>query len=385
MKIVTASILAFSTLLSFSGTALANSYPLTVTDVAGRQVTFDHQPTNIALSTSRIFPLLEIIYQGDAAKHLVAARDDMRVSAPSMYASYIKQYPALQHVPVIGLIKSGEFDAERFINLKPKPDLFIVDLSNIKLAQDKGLLKKLDDAGIKVLAVDFRENPIKNTIKSVQVVADAVNRTKQGSDFTHYYQQHLDVIKNTLANHQDVPMKRVFIERAAGYSDSCCRTFAARNMGAYIPMLKAINVATAPLKGANTGEMSPETVITARPDVYIMQTTGWLTKDGQPTNGIPLGYSPNKAAIAQATKSLMDRPWLKAVNAYQNKDVYSIYMPFYNSPYNLVAIEYFAKWIHPTLFSTLQPEKTFEEMNLKFGDRHLKGLFGQNNFKAMTQ
>ena len=258
--------------LTVSNIALASNYPITVTDVAGRHVTFDHQPQNIALSTSRIFPLLEIIYQKEAAKHLVAARDDMRVSAPSMYASYIKQYPSLKNVPTIGLIKSGEFDVERFINLKPKPDLFIVDLSNIKLAQDKGLLKKLNDAGIKVLTVDFREKPLKNTVKSVQVIADAVNRSKQGNAFAKYYTNHLNAIKDTLEQHPNTPTPRVFIERAAGYSDSCCRTFANGNMGAYIPMLKAENIAIAPLDGSETGQMSPETVITSQPNVYIMQT-----------------------------------------------------------------------------------------------------------------
>ncbi|PSU24561.1 cobalamin ABC transporter substrate-binding protein [Photobacterium phosphoreum] len=356
---------------------------MTVTDVAGRTITFDHQPQNIALSTSRIFPLLEIIYQQDAAKHLVAARDDMQFSAPSMYANYVKQYPSLQHVPKIGLIKSGEFDAERFINLKPKPDLFIVDLSNIKLAQDNGLLKKLDAAGIKVIAVDFRENPIKNTVSSVETVAKAVGRAAQGQAFAHYYLDHIADIKKTLAQYPNLKPKRVFIERAAGYSDSCCRTFAGGNMGAYIPFLNAINIADKPLKGAITGQMSPETVITAHPDVYIMQTTGWVNDKGQPTHGIPLGYNPNPTAIKVATSALMDRDWLQAVSAYQTKNVYSIYMPFYNSPYNLVAMEYFAKWIHPNVFKNLDPEKTFEEMNKLFGHRTVSGDFGQNNFKAM--
>lgn len=367
----------------WSLTTFAATYPMTVTDVAGRTITFDHQPQNIALSTSRIFPLLEIIYQQDAAKHLVAARDDMQFSAPSMYANYVKQYPSLQHVSKIGLIKSGEFDAERFINLKPKPDLFIVDLSNIKLAQDNGLLKKLDAAGIKVIAVDFRENPIKNTVRSVETVAKAVGRAAQGQAFAHYYLDHIADIKKTLAQYPNLKPKRVFIERAAGYSDSCCRTFAGGNMGAYIPFLNAINIADKPLKGAITGQMSPETVITAHPDVYIMQTTGWVNDKGQPTHGIPLGYNPNPTAIKVATSALMDRDWLQAVSAYQTKNVYSIYMPFYNSPYNLVAMEYFAKWIHPNVFKNLDPEKTFEEMNKLFGHRTVSGDFGQNNFKAI--
>ncbi len=102
LKILTLCAATLWSLPSFAAT-----YPITVTDVAGRTITFNQPPQNIALSTSRIFPLLEIIYQQDAAKHLVAARNDMQVSAPSMYANYIKHYPSLKNVAKIGLIKSG--------------------------------------------------------------------------------------------------------------------------------------------------------------------------------------------------------------------------------------------------------------------------------------
>ncbi|MGF1735301.1 ABC transporter substrate-binding protein [Photobacterium satsumensis] len=375
-----------------SSASFADTFPVTVTDVAGRTITIEQQPQHVALSTGRVFPLLEIIYQQEAVDHLVAWRDDMRLSAPSMYASYIKDYPELADVLKIGKIKSGEFDAERFINMENKPDVFVVDISNIALAREKGLLEKLDTAGIKVIAIDFREDPIKNTVQSVTSLAKALGREAQGEAFADYYQQHVTALAQAVEKlPESEANKKVFIERAAGYDGSCCQTFATGNMGAYVPFLKATNIADKPLKGAITGKMSPESVIAARPDVYIMQTTGWIDKQGNPTAGIPLGYatapnaSINDAAIAKATQSLMDRTWLKAVNGYQSKDVYSIYMPFYNSPYNLVAMEYFAKWIHPEQFADLDPEKTFEEMNQRFANRQASGVFGQNNFDAMAQ
>ena len=203
---------ALLSLVVFSSSAMADTYPVTVTDVAGRTITLEHQPQNIALSTGRVFPLLEIMYQKKAADHLVAWRDDMRVSAPSMYASYIKDYPQLKNVLKIGKIKSGEFDAERFINMKNKPDLFVVDLSNIKLAEEKGLLKKLDEAGIKVLAIDFREKPVKNTVKSVTSLATALGYKAEGQAFAKYYQQHVQMIKDKLATLSTKELnKKVFI------------------------------------------------------------------------------------------------------------------------------------------------------------------------------
>ncbi|ETX12419.1 cobalamin ABC transporter substrate-binding protein [Marinomonas ushuaiensis DSM 15871] len=385
-SILSRSLFTVSLLLS-SYSVLADTFPVTVTDVAGRTITIDHEPKNIALSTGRVFPLLEMLYQDEAPDRLVAWRDDMRVSAPSMYRDYTKTYPQLKDVVKIGKVKSGEFDTERFINMKRRPDLFVLDISNVKLAADKGLIKKLDKLGIKVLAIDFREDPIVNTVQSVTSLATALGKKAQGEKFAAYYQKHVDVLSSTIALLPASQLNRkVFIERAAGYSDSCCNTFADGNMGAYVPFLNAVNIAHEPLKGANTGQMSKESIITYQPDVYIMQTTGWIDKEGNPTSGIPFGYAPlNNKAIQKSTEHIMNRPWLKALAAYKDQNIYSIYMPFYNSPYNIVALEYFAKWIYPEQFKTLNPENTFEEMNQIFANRSVSGRFGQDNFKVIKQ
>ncbi len=358
----------------------ASSYPKTITDITGRKVTFNAAPKHIALSTGRVFPLLEILFQEQAGEYLSSLRDDMRTSAPSMYKLYRKKYPRLETLPRIGAIKTGEFDAERFINQKPRADLFLMDLSNVKAANDNGLIEKLDHAGVNVIAIDFREDPFKNTVDSVRSVAEAVGRSEQGEAFIRYYNSHLQVIKDGLIDLKKTEKKRVFIERSAGKGDNCCNTFGSGNFGAYLPFLKAENIANKPLKGAATGTMSAESIIVSRPDVYIMATTGWIDEEGRSANGIPLGYLPNEKLIAQGTKKIMQRKWLPALKSYQDKNIFSIYMPFYNSPYNLVALEYFAKWIYPKRFAALDPNKTFEEMNATLADHEVSGIFGQNNF-----
>ena len=365
-----------------SVSAAETLYPVTVTDVAGREVTVTEKPTRIALSSGRVFPMLEMVYGKEAVSHLVAWRNDMMVSAPSMYREYVKDYPALETIKKIGVIKSGEFDAETFINRPDRPDLFLVDLSNIALAEEKGLLKKLENAGIKVLAVDFREDPLNNTVTSVKTFATVAGFPEKGDAFADYYREHIEKLVSRIdALPDSQKQKKVFIERAAGYDASCCYTFGSGNMGAFIPFLKATNIADKPLRGAQSGQMATEAVIVARPDVYIMQTTGWLDKNGKVMGGIPLGFAPSdEDDIRKATDRLMNRPWIKAVKAYREQSVYSVYMPFYNSPYNLTAMEYFAKWIYPEVFKDLDPKETFVEMNKRFADRDVDGVFGRNNF-----
>jgi iron complex transport system substrate-binding protein len=383
MKVLKICLICCSVFASFSSWA-GTGFPLTITDVAGRSITLLHKPEYVALSTGRDFPLLEILYQKQAAKHLVAWRNDMKLDAPSMYRMDLNIYPRLKNIPFIGQIKSGGFDVERFLELKPRPNVFLMDISDIKPAEENGIIKTLSAAGIKVIAIDFRNKPVENTLKSILSVGKALGREKQAKAFVSYYRQQLHSILSTIAALPKLKRnQRVFLERAAGYSDACCHTFGNGNMGQYISLLSADNIALLPLRGAFTGQMSPETVIVQQPDVYIMQTAGWVNKKGQVLNGIPLGYAPNWPAIKMATKQLMARPWLQALKAYQDHRVYSIYMPFYNSPYNLTAIEFFAKWIYPQAFANLHPDQTFIYMNKTFADKNVTGVFGLDNFDVL--
>ncbi len=372
-------------LMLFAFPSWANGeFPITIKDVAGRTVTIAHKPEYVALSTGRDFPLLEILYQKQAAQHLVAWRDDMKLDAPSMYRMDLHFYPHLKDVPFIGQIKSGGFDVERFLELKPRPNVFLMDISDIKPAEENGIIQTLSAAGITVIAIDFRNKPVANTLKSILTVGKALGREKQAQAFVTYYRTQLHTILSTIAALPKAQRNQpVFLERAAGYSEACCHTFGNGNMGQYIALLHADNIALLPLRGSFTGQMSPETVIVKQPAVYIMQTAGWVNKKGQVLNGIPLGYNPNWSAIKVATQHLMARPWLRALKAYQTHRVYSIYMPFYNSPYNLTAIEFFAKWLYPQAFSSLHPDQTFIYMNKTFADKTVSGVFGLDNFDVL--
>ncbi len=102
-------------LLSLSANTWAETFPVTITDVAGRVVTIEHKPQYVALSTGLVFPLLTLLYQGKTLDHLVAWRNDMKNNAPSMYRYYLRQFPRLASVPQIGQIKSGSFDLAKFL------------------------------------------------------------------------------------------------------------------------------------------------------------------------------------------------------------------------------------------------------------------------------
>ncbi len=370
-------------LLSLSANTWAENFPITITDVAGRVVTIEHKPKYIALSTGLVFPLLTLLYQKKTLDHLVAWRNDMKTNAPSMYRFYLRQFPRLSTIPEIGQIKSGSFNLARFLAIRPRPSIFLMDISDIRPAKADGILHLLKKDRVTVIAVDFRHDPIKNTVKSVMTVATALGRRKQGEAFVDYYKTHLAKIMSDLPHLLPKDRPRVFLERDAGYQTGIYRTFGNGNMGAFLSLLKAHNIAVPMLHGLFTGSVSPESIILANPTVYIMQSAGWISPKGQVFGGIPLGYNASPPDIKKADEHLMARMWFPALSAYQHHRMYSIYMPLYNSPYNLTAIAFFAKWLYPHRFKWLHPNQSFIQMNQLFAHERVSGVFGLNNTKAL--
>ncbi|HHB1778790.1 TPA: ABC transporter substrate-binding protein, partial [Serratia odorifera] len=65
-------------------------------------------------------------------------------------------------------------------------------------------------------------------------------------------------------------------------------------------------------------------------------------------------------------QALMMRPAFKTLPVAHNGNVHAIWHQFYDSPYQFVAIQAIAKWLHPELFKDLDPDATFREFHQKF-------------------
>jgi iron complex transport system substrate-binding protein len=156
----------------------------------------------------------------------------------------------------------------------------------------------------------------------------------------------------------------VFIERAGGYSDDCCMSFGNENFGKFVEMAGGRNIAADLIPGT-FGALNPEQIIAANPDQIIVTGGNW---EAYVPGGDWVGVGPgsNRAEALRKLKSLTERPAFTGVNAVANGQVHAIWHQFYNSPYQFVAIQQIAKWLHPSLFADLDPEATFQQLHERF-------------------
>ncbi|MDI9229451.1 ABC transporter substrate-binding protein, partial [Serratia bockelmannii] len=107
------------------------------------------------------------------------------------------------------------------------------------------------------------------------------------------------------------------------------------------------------------------TVIASRPDKIVVTGSNWshYSPSGDWVN---LGPGADLALAKTRLEKLMRRPAYRTLAAAKSGKAYAIWHPFYDHPFNFVAIERLATWFHPSLFAGVDPEATFAELFARF-------------------
>ena len=346
-----------------------------VTDIAGRKVNIDpDQVKNIVLGEGRLTYSLAVLDKSNPLSRVVGWKDDLIKYDPDAYRKYLEKFPEIENIENLGSPYAGDFSLEKIITLDT--DLFILNLGNLLKAQESGLLTKLDKAGIKVVFVDFRQRPTQNTVPSLLILGKVLGKEAGAQKFIDYYLTQMRVVSAVVSQKTESDRPMVFIERAAGFDpDKCCSTFGAANLGRLVDEAGGINWGSRKLSGF-AGKVNPEVIFTDDPEYIIGTGANWA--EARPnTAAVLFGYEATQVLAQQRLKSLADRKGWSELKAVKDKNFYSIYHQFYNSPYHFIALQTFAKWFYPEDFKNLDPEANFKEFHDDFLPIDLSGVFWQ--------
>ena len=346
-----------------------------VTDISGRQVNIDPDQINsIVLGEGRLTYSLSVLDKTNPLAKVVGWKDDLIKYDPDAYRKYLAKFPEIKDIANLGSPYSGDYSLEKIITLGT--DLFILNLGNLLRAQESGLLTKLEKAGIKVIFVDFRQRPTQNTIPSILLLGKVLGKERAANEFVDYYLSQMRKISSVVDKKTPADRPLVFIEKAAGFNpDKCCSTFGAANLGRLVDEAGGINWGSGKIPGFS-GKVNPEVIFTDDPDFIIGTGANW--SEAKPnTTAVLFGYEAKQDDAQKRLKALADRKGWSELTAVKNKDFYSIYHQFYNSPYHFIALQTFAKWFYPEDFKDLNPEANFKELHDKFLPIEFSGVFWQ--------
>jgi iron complex transport system substrate-binding protein len=336
---------------------------MTITDVLGRPVTVPAHPRRILLGGQRLLYSTAILNKDDPTANVVGWPDDLLQNDPDTYQRYLARFPQIAKVPRIGELPDGSVSVEQVIQLHP--DVFVVSAANFPAARDAGIVDRLTSAGIPTVVVDYFVDPVHHTVPSMRILGRLFGRTAQADQFIAYYQKAVDDVRARLAAaHQ--PPTPVFLWRAPGYYD-CCATFAESNLGQLVTFAGGSNISDGLFPGPQ-GTLSPETVINRNPPVVIATGANWAPgTPATPGGYVPLGYDENRAAADAQLRTVIDKQaGFAGLAAVTGRRTYVVWHHFYDSPYNFLAVQWFAKWLHPDLFPDVDPDAGVQALHSTF-------------------
>ena len=351
---------AVAALAAFSMPASAQAF--TVTDVAGREVSFDAPVQRAILGEGRLIYSLATIETENPFAHVVGWRNDLWTTDTVSFNAYVEKFPEAANLPFLGNLTDGTLQLETVVTLKP--DVLILPIGNKTAADEIKLEETMSGIGVKIVYVDFREHIVANTVPSLQILGQLFGKEARADEVADFWQSKMDAIAKVIAdNNPERP--DVFMYRAAGLVE-CCGTFGPDNFGLMVELAGGNNLGSDFLPGY-TGSINPEQVIASNPDVIVVTGSDWTNSpDAKGFVSVGPGNADRAEDSRAVLASLVQAPAFTGSTAVAEGDVHAIWHQFYTSPYQFVAIAEMAKWFHPELFADVDADATFKEFYDKF-------------------
>ena len=352
-----------STVVAFAAFAMpAFAQAFTVTDVAGREVSFDGPVQRAILGEGRMLYSLATIETENPFAHVVGWRNDLWTTDTVSFNAYVEKFPEAADLPFLGNLTDGTLQLETVVTLKP--DVLILPIGNKTASDEIKLEDTMAGIGVKIVYVDFREHILENTVPSLHILGQLFGKEARADEVADFWQGKMDAIAKVIADNKPA-RPNVFMYRAAGLVE-CCGTFGPDNFGLMVDLAGGHNLGSDFLPGY-TGSINPEQVIASNPDIIVVTGSDWTNSpDAQGFVSVGPGTSDQAADSRKVLASLVEAPAFTGSKAVADGNVHAIWHQFYTSPYQFVAIAEMAKWFHPELFADVDADATFKEFYDRF-------------------
>ena len=332
---------------------------ITVTDLAGRQVTLRKPIERIVLLRSFfIYDLLPIL--GDDVENKLVGWDS---SSPKgdrdAYLTLLERFPRLSEVTVLGDSLRDAVSPEAVLALKP--DLVIIH--TFMQRRQLKTVEQLERAGLPLLFLSS-EDPYRDPQRSLLLLGEVLGKEEEAREATQFIDGELDEVFGRLAEMQG-PEPSIYLE-AAGCPKEYGSTYGfdtKRRGGSWGDIMAGVRCRNIVANALGTmGRINPEYLLKADPDVIVLAGANWTDIPGS----LHLGYYADAAEARHCLRAFTVRPGWEELEAVKNNRLYGIHMRFCGHVTAFVAAQQLAKWLYPEEVKDINPEQSLREFHERF-------------------
>lgn len=342
----------------------------TLTDVAGRTVTLPAKVDRILLGEGRLLPAYGVFERDDVARRLVGMMGEFEVLDPAGYAQWRTRFPQLDKVPRVGRQSSGSFSDEQAIALRPQVAIFGMSGGHGPSQSDRETLARLEASGVVIVFIDFRHDPLKNTPRSMEVLGTVLGKRAEADAFVAEWRAQLAKVTSRVTG---AKAPTVFLENRVGLSDECCATMVGL-VGVLVDAAGGANVARGKIPGEH-GTLNLEYLLAQQPRHYVGTGIGSMATARTSPLRIVLGADATPEAARASLVRATQRRGIAQLDAVREGRAFAVWHHFYNSPFNVAALQAMAKRLHPELFADVDPRATLQTFYTRFQPVPLTGTY----------
>lgn len=335
---------------------------IAIIDQAGRTVKLDVPARRIFFSEPGDFAMLALLDSNPAAR--IVAWNRWRLDERTREQWRSIDAPAFDRIAQMVIDGPQNLNAESLI--MHEPDLVVLDHF---FAAARHTIRQLEQAGIPVAILTLEpklteENPAEG-LEKLAVLIGKAERGKVVSDFIRTRRDRI-VARVKRLDEQGIRRPTVLMEPHAGIGPCCLSMGLGRSMGDLV-VLAGGTLIGSEIVDEMSGRLGPEYVIAADPEVYIGTGGRHLEARGGLTLGAGVDPKTAQASLATATQ----RVGLRHIRAMSQGRVHGLW----HSGYGIVNLELIAKWLHPEVFSDVDPAETHAFIDERFMPVKQRGTF----------
>ncbi|MCY1666510.1 ABC transporter substrate-binding protein [Rhizobium sp. SL86] len=331
---------AFLSLLTLGSVAQAE---ITVTDVKGRTVTLA-KPAERVMLGFYYEDYLAIAGPGAIDKVVALSLSTWKDWRPYQFAAYEKALPKLSSIPDVGNTEDNTFSIEKVI--AAKPDLVILAAWSFDALGEN--VKQIEAAGIPIVTRDYNAQTVEKHVASTLALGRLMGTPERAETLAKAYQEAMADIDRRIQS-QGPSTKKVYVELAQKGAAEVGNSYGNSMWGALVTRLGGKNIATGQI--GNWGPLSPEYVLTQKPDLVFLAGSEWV---GRP-QAVTVGFGASPETARERMKPYLARAGWDALPAVENGQVYAIYHGGARTLSDYVYAQFIAKQLYPDAFKDVDP------------------------------
>jgi len=327
-----------------------------VVDVLGREVSVEVPARRVVLT----FNFEEYVAATGAEgldKVVGWARKYWEGRRQSTWDAFAARFPHIKDIPDVGYIPKNTFNTEAVMALAP--DVVFCAKNDAKKIPDE--VKRLAEAGIPVVFVDYHDQTVENHVKSTLLFGRIMGQEARAQALADWYRKCVNKVYDRVPKLASRP--RVYMEFSGDKSGPAAvgSSWGKLMWGALIERCGGTNIARDLVPGSDA-PIAREAVLAADPEVIVLAGN----YRGDAALNVGLGYEAKPERAREQLAGYMSRPGWEGLSAVKNRRLGALYHDLSRHIFDAAGVQFLAKMIHPAEFADLDPQATLAEFYEKF-------------------